>query len=214
MTFRATDTLAHVLWIGGSPCAGKSTVADVLGERYGVGVCHVDERNEEHYGKATAAPDQYPRMAHTLSLSWHDLWMRDPAVLLDDALAFMREEFTMVCADLAAMPSSGPILAEGATLLPECVRALDGAARGIWMVPTEAFLRNNYTREKRPWMNDILADCDDPDQAFANWMDRDVATARHVASSAETHGQRVVHVDGSRTIDDTVALVGNYLGLA
>ncbi len=210
---RLKADLPHILWIGGSPCSGKSTVADVLGERYDVQTYHVDDGIESRHARAVEAPDEYPHMAHTLSLSRNDLWMRDADIMLRDALAFMREEFAMVRTDLAAVPSSRPILAEGCTLLPECVRALDGTARGIWMVPTEGFLRSNYTPENRPWVNDILADCDDPDQAFANWMARDVATARYVADDAEAHGQRVVHVDGSRTIDDTVALVAHHLGL-
>ena len=47
-------SLAHVYWIGGSPCAGKSTVADMLGERYGVHVYHVDDHAEDHSARATA----------------------------------------------------------------------------------------------------------------------------------------------------------------
>ena len=34
--------LSHVLWVGGSPCAGKSSVTKFLGRRYGVQTYHVD----------------------------------------------------------------------------------------------------------------------------------------------------------------------------
>ncbi len=41
--------LAHVLWIGGPPDAGKSTVAATLGWRYGVPVYHFDRHEPAHF---------------------------------------------------------------------------------------------------------------------------------------------------------------------
>lgn len=32
----APTTLAQIIWIGGSPCAGKSTLAATLARRYGL----------------------------------------------------------------------------------------------------------------------------------------------------------------------------------
>jgi adenylylsulfate kinase-like enzyme len=34
MEHKVAGTLSHVVWIGGSPCAGKSTVAAALAERH------------------------------------------------------------------------------------------------------------------------------------------------------------------------------------
>ena len=36
--------LSHILWIGGSPCAGKSTVADIIRDRYGIVLYQADDR--------------------------------------------------------------------------------------------------------------------------------------------------------------------------
>jgi len=41
--------LAQVLWIGGPPDAGKSTVAATLGWRYGVPVYHFDRHEPAHF---------------------------------------------------------------------------------------------------------------------------------------------------------------------
>ena len=42
-TEQLQQALAHVYWLGGSPCAGKSSIADSLVERYGFRLYRCDE---------------------------------------------------------------------------------------------------------------------------------------------------------------------------
>jgi adenylylsulfate kinase-like enzyme len=42
------DQLAHILWMGGSPCSGKTSIADLLADQYSLVVYHVDEMFDEH----------------------------------------------------------------------------------------------------------------------------------------------------------------------
>jgi hypothetical protein len=83
----------------------------------------------------------------------------------------------------------------------------------VWVVPTESFQREHYTLEKRPWINDILAHCQSPTQAFANWMDRDVGFAKRVTGRAQALNLKVLTVDGQRTIEQNAEIVAQYLGL-
>ncbi len=46
------DVLRHVLWIGGPPDAGKSTVADLLGGKHGLPVYHFDQHEMGHIARA------------------------------------------------------------------------------------------------------------------------------------------------------------------
>ena len=39
----AREDFRHVYWIGGSGCAGKSTVTEILAERYGLATYHQDD---------------------------------------------------------------------------------------------------------------------------------------------------------------------------
>ncbi len=206
------SSLSHVYWIGGSPCAGKSTIADMLGERFGSQVYHVDDDWEDRQARATEA-DQ-PVMTRIGRMGWNELWTLPLDRLVDAALSYYAEEFSMIVDDLLALPPTTPIIAEGAALLPESVASVrpdDG--RTIWMVPSEAFQRVHYSREKRPWIDDILAECDDPDRAFDNWMDRDVAFARRVARDATNLSPRLVHVDGRATLDENAAIVAQHFRL-
>ena len=84
--------------------------------------------------------------------------------------------------------------------------------RTIWMVPTEAFQRTHYPL-RGAWIQEPLRDCRDPEQAFQNWMDRDVAFARQVAAEAAARGRRVLTVDGSQSIADNAAIVERHFRL-
>jgi adenylylsulfate kinase-like enzyme len=43
-----TRALSHVLWLGGSVCAGKSSIARTLGAKDGLRVYHYDRHEQEH----------------------------------------------------------------------------------------------------------------------------------------------------------------------
>jgi hypothetical protein len=129
-------------------------------------------------------------------------------------IACYRDEFGMIVEDLLALDRSKSIIVEGAALLPDLVSGLlPGRSRAVWVVPTEGFQREHYTLEKRPWVRDILRHCQDPTQAFANWMDRDVGFAEWVARRARELDLALLMVDGKRTIAENAGLVARHFGL-
>ena len=64
------------------------------------------------------------------------------------------------------------------------------------------------------WVQDILCQCEKPEQAFRNWMDRDVAFARWVARSATRLGLKLLEVDGKRTIAENARIVAQHFQFA
>jgi hypothetical protein len=132
-------------------------------------------------------------------------------VATSDEFAFYREEFGMILEDIRSMPAGRPVLAEGAALLPELVDPLvSDLHRAIWIVPTEAFQLHHYSR--REWIHEILAECENPDAAFATWMGRDAQFAKIVTRDALNRGFRVITVDGSRSIEELAAEVEEHFG--
>jgi hypothetical protein len=185
--------LSHVFWIGGTPCSGKTSAAGILAGRHELRIYHCDEAFELH-------KHQLLTMRDILAMSWDQIWMRPLDVMIADEFAIYQEEFAMILDDLRALPAFPPIVAEGTALLPDLVASVLGNTRqAVWVVPSPAFQRERYLR-RGEWVQAILSECRDPDQAFRNWMDRDITMAQMVADNASERGLALRTVDGRASI--------------
>lgn len=210
MERKLDDRLSHVFWIGGSPCSGKSTVAATLAGPYGLTVYTCDEAVERHV--RLAGPDRAPVMHRLNHASCDDLWMRPLEQQISEEIQFYEEEFPFILNDLLALPNDRPVIAEGAALMP---RLLDGIGiprtRAIWLVPSPAFQREHYVR--RDWRHDVLDDCTDREQAWRNWMERDIGFAGQVVSEAASLGRTCLTIDGRRPLEAILLDVRRHFGL-
>jgi hypothetical protein len=184
--------LRSLWWVGGSPCAGKSTVARLLAARHGI----------EHFECDAGAAARRP----TDDLTTGERLARPPRWQADREVAFYRAQFGRLLSELPA----GPALVEGADLLPSGLHELGvPPTRAVWLVPTPDFQRRTYAT--RDWVAPYLSECADPAAAFESWMRRDVLFADHVRATAA--GYRVIVVDGSRTIAETAEIIEDHLSL-
>jgi len=191
--------LKNVYWVGGSPCAGKSTICERLAEKYGLNYYCVDSHYEEHLARADAV--RHPNVVRLRNITWNDVFLRPVPDLLRDEIAFYHEVIELIVEDLLHLPVGRPVIAEGAALLPELVAPyLDDPHHGLWVVPTEAFQREHYSR--RPWIHGILAETRDPAQAFENWMCRDARFAEYVRAGCAERGFEVIVVDGEAGLEE------------
>jgi hypothetical protein len=191
-----------VYYLGGSPCSGKSTVAELVCQRYGLTYLRSDDRID-HY-LATVTADAFPIAASLRDLSCNELWMQSPHQMARKEIALYRELWSLLWDEIERLPK--PVLVEGAALLP-CL--VTGTA--VYMVPTAEFQLHHY--RQRAWVKDVLSGCDDPERAFANWMGRDMLFGRWVRQQAVAYDYDVLVVDGKTTIEDNAAWVAGALGL-
>ncbi len=209
---RPRPDLSRVLWLGGSACAGKTGVARRLARTYGLASYHCDEEFEAHKARAVAA--RHPHFCRLMDLAGDGLWRRPPAELAAELAAFYQDEFAMVVEDLAELTRAGPVLAEGAGLLPGLVQAhLGHPWQALFLVAGGEFRRRLYPG-RGEWVDRLLARCRDPGQAFQNWMARDDRFAALVAAQAAERGLACWPVDGSRTLEDTAAAAARHFRLA
>jgi hypothetical protein len=195
-------------WIGGSPCAGKSSVAALLAGRHGLSLFACDDgapaRMARMSGRGLAARDELAGLDTCVRLA------RSPRSQVELVLAFYAEQIPFL---LGELPDDPPLLVEGADLLPSL---LAGAGvpvdRSVWIVPTAEFQLRHYG--ERPWVGPYLASCPDPAAAFDSWMRRDILYARYVRLTAERLGGRVIVVDGEQTIEQTASVVEQHFGLS
>jgi hypothetical protein len=127
-----------VVWIGGAPGAGKSTVARALARRHGLRLYGSDTRTWVHRDRALRAGNLH-------AIRWEELtpkerWARATDELL--AMSLHDERGRMVLDDLAALPDTPLVVAEG-TSLPAAAAGVDNA---VWLLPTRDFQRDQLDR--------------------------------------------------------------------
>ena len=202
---------ASAYWLGGSPCAGKSTVAGILARRYDLDVYRVDEAFEDHARRLD--PLRQPALARWLAASPNERWLQPVDDLVNDAIACYREHLGMVLEDVAARTWARPLLVEGTALLPiEVAGVAPSRERALWLLAAPGFQRRHY--RERAWAWDVVASSDDPERAFENWMERDVCFAAWVAAEADALGLERLTVDGGRTADEVADAVAAHFGWA
>ena len=174
------SNLCHVLWIGGHSGAGKSSVGRQLVRRWGLRLYACDTRTWEHRDRAIAS-------GVDAALRWEALTPAERAALPTAehrALEAIPERQAMIVDDLAALPRSPLVLAEG-TLLPPHVA---DPARSVWLVPSKDFQARHR---------------DDPE--------RRTEPMEAVIAAANRRGIPIVVVDGSRPVAEIAVEVEVWL---
>ncbi len=74
--------IKRVLFIGGSPCSGKSSVAKRISKEYGVYYFKVDDFLEQFTN--SAEKNGYPTCKKSITMTPDEIWMRDPQIQCQD----------------------------------------------------------------------------------------------------------------------------------
>ena len=149
---------------------------------------------------------------HLHQLSCDELWLRPVAEQLRTEIEYHVQQFQLILADLRQLPAKQKILVEGAALMPTAVLPhLSQPEHAIWIVPTESFQRHHYAQ--RPWIHNVLQNCSQPDQAFENWMLRDIAYAKWNRLKQPVRQLNCLVVDGSHSITENCQRVAHLLQL-
>ncbi|MFN7253425.1 MAG: hypothetical protein ACK4M9_22030 [Anaerobacillus sp.] len=196
-----------IYWIGGSACAGKSTLAQAYADKYELKLYCCDDYFPKHLKKISEK--KHPAMSKVATISFNEAFYTRK---IDEQLSLYQqtfiEDFTFVINDLAEIPEKR-IIVEGNQLLPSLVQPfLTNNHQAIWIIPTESFQREYY--QKRVWIKDVLRETEDPEVAFDNWMKRDALFANLVYQEAIDLNLNVLKVDGRLTIGENFKVLENH----
>jgi 2-phosphoglycerate kinase len=209
-TFDSARQLDHVFWLGGSPCAGKSSITEILAGRFDLEMYHVDQAFEVH--AQYFDPALHPTLTKWRASSWNQRWMQPIETLVQNVIACYQEHFMLILADILSKPKDKPLLVEGTALLPRQVAGvLAERNRAIWVVPTAGFQTEHYSQ--REWVHSILEQCDNSEVAFHNWMERDAEFARWLAAEVDALGLELLRVEGRDTIEENAMKVASHFQL-
>ncbi|MCB0334798.1 MAG: hypothetical protein KDD62_00790, partial [Bdellovibrionales bacterium] len=161
-----------------------------------------------------ADPDKHPTWHHYSRITGDELWFleRDEHVRVQEQAA--NEQLELIVEDLIKFlkEDGRPLLYDG-YVSPEQLDGLIPSKRhAYYMVAEEEFQRRNYA--ERQWTKNVLAKTSDPEQAWDNWMYRDVTRARLLRQDIEKHGYAWHMVDGSISIEETVdKVIAHFTGV-
>ncbi len=204
-------SLGKVFWLGGSPCAGKSSISEILASRFDLDVYHVDEAFETQVQCVDAV--HQPALMKWRESSWNERWMQPTEILIQQVITCYQEHFALVSEDIRKMSKEKSLIVEGTALLPRQVASvLPKRSQAIWLIPSADFQIAHYS--ERVWARDIVSQCNDPEAAFHNWMERDIRFAEWVEAEAIALNLAILRVDGKQTLQENAISVGAHFQLA
>jgi dephospho-CoA kinase len=185
-------------WLGGSACAGKTSVARLLAAEHGLTLYSCDDCFEEH--RRRADPVRHPDFHRLMDMPMEKLWARPVEVQSAELLRFYRDELLMVLEDLERI--SGPVLVEGVGLLPERIAEIcPDPRRVLLLISTPEFRRQAYLK-RGPLVRKLLSQCREPEKAFIRWMERDDRVAQRLSAGARRSGLSVLKINGRQTVEE------------
>lgn len=201
--------LPRVLWIGGPPCSGKTSIALLLAGRHDLRSYNSDLHTWEHHDKAVDRG--HPEAAFWQSATPDQKWLCELDELVEHTLGANAERCSLMLEDIESLPRSPLVVAEGTPLLPWLVadRVAD-PAHAVWLVPTPEFQRARLA--ERPQIT--FAQTSNPERALENRIQREIAVGRLIERDARERGFNVLRVDGSRGVLDVAEDVEEILGPA
>ena len=202
-------TLEHVLWIGGAPASGKTTIGRWLAHRHDLQAYNADAHTWEHHDRSLANGD--PGAARWETLTPDERWLARPAEMAELSLELNAERFANMVEDVQALATPPVVVMEGTPLLPWLVEPhLATPSAAVWLVPSPEFQRARLLeREVTTWST-----TSDPAQALENRIERERLVSEAVERAAVERGYTVLRVDAGRDLDAIKAAVEEALAEA
>lgn len=189
----------QIYYIGGSPCCGKSTIAELLHERYGFQYYKLDNDLEAFMEQMAEDGNSFAK--RTLHLTPEEMWLRNPQELCMDEIQIYRGMIQYAEKKLVGYQQKGTVVTEGAGYMPELMKKKQVPPnRYVCITPAREFQLEEYA--KRPWIDHILEGTGDKEKAFSNWMERDILFAVKMREAAAQFGYTNILVNGGKSVDD------------
>jgi hypothetical protein len=202
------------MWIGGSPCSGKSSISHTIARIFVFLDYHVDAWAANHQARKIAAGDSYAQSFARMSMDQR--WLaRSAETMAEETITSWTSEFALVVEDLLAAPRENLIIAEG-NFFPACVIPyLTHPNQAIWLVPSNEFCdqarrRKQAALSERQRRHGVYDEGSDPEERLRRLIARDQQLATHVKKQVAELQLPCFEIDGARPLDVMTALVERH----
>lgn len=205
MSSGVADAYANVVWIGGAPCVGKTTLSRLLAGKYGLDLYDLDWHEIHDF---PARPGGLP--AGWASLSMDERWLLpSPREMAERDMRNWSARFGLALEDVGGVER--PTVAEGKIFPWSLAGVIRSPRQAIFLVPTREWRREALERRERAGMGHrFVAATSDPERARRNVAERDAILAEWIETSCRELGLRCERLDGSLDLDDSLALVEEH----
>jgi 2-phosphoglycerate kinase len=208
---QAQSDLSHVYWVGGTGCAGKSTLAKSLSREYGLAVHEMDDHHDSFWQQMNEAPGQFPKL---VKHKQHFDECGDVFMAAEDWAEFMydltTEGWPLTRRELDARPDES-LICEGAYLNPGILSSSVAPNRVVFLIADEDFQRRHFLSRQnlKEWIDTYR----DPDEAFERLTTALGIVARRILADAQEHGTRMFTIDEETNFETIRAEVVTHFGL-
>lgn len=200
----------NIYFIGGSPCAGKSTVADILSKQYDLYYFKVDERLDEYTHRGALMDREICKKQDEMGAE--QIWMREPVLQCKEEFLFYEEINDFLMEDLSKACEGKAIITEGAAYVPHIMKKLQIPKDRYFVITPEKEFQISHFKQ-RDWIPYVLEGCSDMEKAFSNWMERDALFAEKVNQECIELGYPLIRNAGQLSVDELVHMVSDSFGL-
>ena len=203
----ATNRAKLFYLLGGSTCAGKTTISQILSEKYGLTVYHCDEYLGKHIEKSNAK--EHPNLNRAKKINWNDIFCMETEDYLNWVIGLYSEEFDMILEDLDNLSDGKPILVEGVNLLPQLIKDhLIDETHVCFVVADDLFYQSHQIHRKEFY--ERINACTDSEQALINYKNFDLAYGKYIMKEAERLDFKILVVDDESDLLKNIEIIASY----